>query len=92
MRAWTPGSYHDGGDHHGAVLQAGGVVGEQRGVLDQHQLVRVVPVADLSERRASAASVNPQTCSSSASFLLGGGGSSPRLTFHLSHTLAHRKL
>lgn len=66
MRARTPGSYHDGGDHHGAVLQAGGVVGQQRGVLDQHQLVRVVPVADLSERRASAASVNLQTCSSSA--------------------------
>lgn len=45
-------SYHDGGDHHGAVLHARRVVGEERRVLDQHQFVGVVPVADLEGRRS----------------------------------------
>lgn len=42
-----PASYHDGGNHDGAVLHASGVVWKQRRVLDQHQFVGVVPVADL---------------------------------------------
>lgn len=40
-------SYHDGGNHDGAVFHASGVVRKQRRVLDQHQFVGVVPVADL---------------------------------------------
>lgn len=42
-----PDSYHDGGDHDCAVLHASRVVWKQRRVLDQHQFVCVVPVADL---------------------------------------------
>ena len=42
-----PVSYHDGRDDNGAVFHAGCVVGKQRRVLDQHQFVRIVPVADL---------------------------------------------
>lgn len=42
-----PLSYHDGGDDDGAVLYARRVVWQQGRVLDQHQFVCVVPVADL---------------------------------------------
>ena len=40
--------YHDGGHDDSAVLDARAVVGRERLVLDQHQLVVVVPVANLS--------------------------------------------
>lgn len=45
-----PAPHHDGGDHHGAVLHAGRIVGQKGRVLDQHQFVGVVPVADLQGR------------------------------------------
>lgn len=44
---YIPVSYHDGSNYDGAVLHAGGVIRKQRRVLDQHQFVCVVPVADL---------------------------------------------
>lgn len=40
-------SYHDGSHNDSPVLNASGVIGKQRGVLDEHQLVRIIPIADL---------------------------------------------
>lgn len=63
----VPASHHDGGDHDGAVLHAGGVVWEERRVLDQHQFVCVVPVADLQGGTRRAAG-----CGFVCSYFLGG--------------------
>lgn len=40
-------SYHDGGDYNSTVFHARSVIWKQWRVLDKHQFVCVVPVADL---------------------------------------------
>jgi hypothetical protein len=42
--------YHDGRHDHGPVLHCRAVIGQRVLILDQHQLVNVIPVANLEER------------------------------------------
>lgn len=47
-----PVPYHDGSYYNSAVLHARSVIRKQRRVLDQHQFVCIVPVADLQRKQS----------------------------------------
>lgn len=48
---YKPVSYHDCSNYNSTILHARSVVWKQRRVLDQHQFVRVIPVANLQEKQ-----------------------------------------